>query len=152
MGARLTRHSASANDAYCRGLKPRIAMTDRGMREVANPSAIFLQRGELDAPGSVATVTWEGTRPLLVELQALVDEVAAGYPKRVAVGLDQQRLAMLRLGEALTHLGRYDEARELFDDLLGQVFRFVEYAAFLQVLEGLERELQFLNQLSFGQL
>ncbi|HAH80943.1 MAG TPA: DNA repair protein RadA, partial [Gammaproteobacteria bacterium] len=50
------------------------AMTDLGMKEVANPSAIFLQRGEVDSPGSVATVTWEGTRPLLVELQALVDD------------------------------------------------------------------------------
>ena len=70
------------------------AMTEQGMKEVANPSAIFLQRGELDSPGSVVTVTWEGTRPLLVELQALVDGVQSGYPKRVAVGMDQQRLAM----------------------------------------------------------
>ena len=70
------------------------AMTDMGMKEVANPSAIFLQRGDVDSPGSIATVTWEGTRPLLVELQALVDDVAGGHPKRVAVGLDQQRLAM----------------------------------------------------------
>ena len=54
------------------------AMTDLGMKEVANPSAIFLQRGEVDSPGSVATVTWEGTRPLLVEIQALVDEVTSG--------------------------------------------------------------------------
>ena len=63
------------------------AMTDMGMKEVANPSAIFLQRGDVDSPGSIATVTWEGTRPLLVELQALVDDVAGGHPKRVAVGL-----------------------------------------------------------------
>ena len=56
------------------------AMTDLGMKEVANPSAIFLQRGEVDSPGSIATVTWEGTRPLLVELQALVDDVAGGIP------------------------------------------------------------------------
>ena len=48
------------------------AMTDLGMKEVANLSAIFLQRGDVDSPGSIATVTWEGTRPLLVELQALV--------------------------------------------------------------------------------
>jgi len=86
-----------------RGLKNRFgavnelgvfAMTEQGMKEVANPSAIFLQRGDLDSPGSVATVTWEGTRPLLVEIQALVDEVHGDYPKRVVVGLDQQRLAM----------------------------------------------------------
>ena len=68
------------------------AMTDQGMKEVANPSAIFLQRGDLHSPGSVVTVTWEGTRPLLVELQALVDHSQGGYPKRIAVGLDQQYL------------------------------------------------------------
>ena len=79
-----------------RGLKNRFgavnelgvfAMTGKGMREVANPSAIFLQRGEAESPGSVATVIWEGTRPILVELQALVDDVQGGYPRRVAVGL-----------------------------------------------------------------
>ena len=70
------------------------AMTDQGMREVPNPSAIFLQRGDLDTAGSVATVTWEGTRSLLVEIQALVDESPSGHPRRIAVGLDQQRLAM----------------------------------------------------------
>lgn len=70
------------------------AMTDQGMREVSNPSAIFLQRGELDTPGSVITVTWEGTRSLLVEIQALVDESHSGNPRRIAVGLDQQRLSM----------------------------------------------------------
>ena len=70
------------------------AMTDQGMREVPNPSAIFLQRGDLDTAGSVATVTWEGTRSLLVEIQALVDESPSGHPRRIAVGLDQQRLSM----------------------------------------------------------
>jgi len=70
------------------------AMTDQGMREVPNPSAIFLQRGELDTPGSITTVTWEGTRSLLVEIQALVDESPSGHPRRIAVGLDQQRLSM----------------------------------------------------------
>ena len=69
-------------------------MTDQGMREVANPSAIFLQRGDQSSPGSVVTVSWEGTRPLLVELQALVDQVHGSYGKRLAVGMDQQRLAM----------------------------------------------------------
>jgi DNA repair protein RadA/Sms len=70
------------------------AMTDHGLKEVSNPSAIFLQRTETLSPGSVATVTWEGTRPLLVEIQALVDKVQGGYPRRVAVGLDAQRIAM----------------------------------------------------------
>jgi len=53
-----------------------------------------LQRGELDTPGSITTVTWEGTRSLLVEIQALVDESPSGHPRRIAVGLDQQRLSM----------------------------------------------------------
>ena len=70
------------------------AMTDTGLREVRNPSAIFLERSSEVGPGSVVSVIWEGTRPLLVEIQALVDDVQGGYPRRVAVGLDSQRLAM----------------------------------------------------------
>lgn len=70
------------------------AMTDSGLREVRNPSAIFLERSAEVGPGSVVSVIWEGTRPLLVEIQALVDDVQGGYPRRVAVGLDAQRLSM----------------------------------------------------------
>jgi len=71
------------------------AMTETGLREVKNPSAIFLSRPESVAPGSSVICTWEGTRPLLVEVQALVDSNLGGSPKRIAVGLDGQRLAML---------------------------------------------------------
>ncbi len=71
------------------------AMTDRGLREVSNPSAIFLSRHEEPVPGSVIMVTREGTRPLLIEIQALVDESPLGNPRRVALGLEQNRLAML---------------------------------------------------------
>ena len=71
------------------------AMTETGLREVKNPSAIFLSRPENVAPGSSVICTWEGTRSLLVEVQALVDSNLGGSPKRVAVGLDGQRLAML---------------------------------------------------------
>lgn len=71
------------------------AMTEAGLREVTNPSAIFLSRPDAVAPGSGVICTWEGTRPLLVEVQALVDASLGGSPKRVAVGLDTQRLAML---------------------------------------------------------
>ncbi len=71
------------------------AMTDKGLMEVANPSAIFLSRGDEPTPGSVVMVVWEGTRPLLVEAQALVDESGLGNPRRVAVGFEQNRLAML---------------------------------------------------------
>lgn len=71
------------------------AMTEQGLREVNNPSAIFLSRSDEVSSGSVVMVVWEGTRPLLVEIQALVDSNAYGNPRRVAVGLDQNRLAML---------------------------------------------------------
>lgn len=71
------------------------AMTEQGLREVNNPSAIFLSRSDEVASGSVVMVIWEGTRPLLVEIQALVDTNAYGNPRRVAVGLDQNRMAML---------------------------------------------------------
>ena len=71
------------------------AMTDKGMQEVSNPSAIFLSRSVDATPGSVVMVVWEGTRPLLLEVQALVDESALGNPRRVAVGFEQNRLSML---------------------------------------------------------
>jgi DNA repair protein RadA/Sms len=71
------------------------AMTEKGMLEVPNPSAIFLSRTEEPTPGSIVMVVWEGTRPLLVEAQALVDESGYGNPRRVAVGFEQNRLAML---------------------------------------------------------
>lgn len=96
------------------------AMTEQGMKEVANPSAIFLQRGELDAPGSVVTVSWEGTRPLLVELQALVDAAQAGHPKRVAVGLDQQRLAM-HLAVLHRHCGIALSDQDVYANVVGGV-------------------------------
>ncbi|MFT6896458.1 MAG: DNA repair protein RadA/Sms [Paraglaciecola sp.] len=71
------------------------AMTEKGLRQVSNPSAIFLSREEEQSPGSIVMVVWEGTRPLLVEIQALVDYSQMANPRRVAVGLDQNRLAML---------------------------------------------------------
>ena len=108
------------------------AMTDLGMKEVANPSAIFLQRGEVDSPGSVATVTWEGTRPLLVELQALVDEVAGGYAKRVAVGLDQQRLAM-HLAVMHRHCGITLADQDVYANVVGGV-RITETGSDLALL------------------
>lgn len=71
------------------------AMTDKGLREVTNPSAIFLSRYDDHVAGSTIMVTREGTRPLLVEVQALVDQSHLGNPRRVALGLEQNRLAML---------------------------------------------------------
>lgn len=108
------------------------AMTEQGLREVANPSAIFLQRGELDSPGSVVTVTWEGTRPLLVELQALVDGVQGGHPRRVAVGLEAQRLAM-HLAVLHRHCGITLADQDVFANVVGGV-RISETGADLAAL------------------
>ena len=96
------------------------AMTETGMREVANPSAIFLQRPKTPAPGSVVTVAWEGTRPLLVEIQALVDGGQGGYPRRVAVGLDAQRLAM-HLAVLHRHAGVSLADQDVFANVVGGV-------------------------------
>ena len=94
------------------------AMTENGMRAVTNPSAIFLERGPTPSPGSVVTVVWEGTRPLLVEIQALVDGSQGGYPKHVAVGLDVQRLAM-HLAVLHRHAGLSLADQDVFANVVG---------------------------------
>jgi DNA repair protein RadA/Sms len=71
------------------------AMTDKGLREVTNPSAMFLSGSARDISGSVVLVSQEGTRPLLVEVQALLDSSSLANPRRLCVGLDTQRLVML---------------------------------------------------------
>jgi DNA repair protein RadA/Sms len=71
------------------------AMNENGFREVTNPSAIFLSRGDAVDSGSIVSVAWEGSRPLLVEIQALVADAIGNHPKRLAQGVDQNRLALL---------------------------------------------------------
>ena len=71
------------------------ALTEKGFREVRNPSAIFLSRDSVTEPGTVVSVAWEGSRPLLVEFQALVTDTSSSYPKRLAQGVDNNRLALL---------------------------------------------------------
>ncbi|MBT8111588.1 MAG: DNA repair protein RadA [Gammaproteobacteria bacterium] len=71
------------------------AMTETGFREVSNPSAIFLSRDSVNEPGSIVSVAWEGSRALLVEIQALVADGNSNYAKRLAQGVDQNRLALL---------------------------------------------------------
>ena len=71
------------------------AMTDAGLKPVSNPSAIFLSRHDQPVPGSIITVTREGSRPLLIEVQALVDESHSSNPRRICLGLDANRLTML---------------------------------------------------------
>ncbi|MCG8610316.1 MAG: DNA repair protein RadA [Pseudomonadales bacterium] len=95
------------------------AMLESGLKEVKNPSAIFLSRTEEPLPGSVVTVLWEGTRPLLVEIQALADESFA-QPRRVAVGLDQNRLVML-LAVLHRHGGLNMGDQDVFANVVGGV-------------------------------
>jgi DNA repair protein RadA/Sms len=71
------------------------AMTGSGLKQVSNPSAIFLSGHKQETPGSIVTVTREGTRPMLLEIQALVDESHLANPRRVAIGMEQNRLTML---------------------------------------------------------
>ncbi|MCB1858265.1 MAG: DNA repair protein RadA [Gammaproteobacteria bacterium] len=108
------------------------AMTDRGLREVSNPSAIFLSHRQQEVPGSVVMVTREGSRPLLVEVQALVDESPLANPRRVTLGLEQNRLSML-LAVLHRHCGVAMFDRDVFVNLVGGV-RINETAADLPVL------------------
>jgi len=93
-------------------------MSEQGLREVRNPSAIFLARSGEPAPGSIVTVTRDGRRPLLVELQALVDASRFGAPRRVAQGLDAQRVAML-LAVLNRHGGVSLQEHDVFVNLVG---------------------------------
>lgn len=108
------------------------AMTDKGLKEVSNPSAIFLSRQAESVSGSVILVTREGTRPLLVEVQALVDGSPLANPRRVTLGLEQNRLSMLL---AVLHrhggIGMFDQ--DVYVNVVGGV-RITETAADLAVL------------------
>jgi len=108
------------------------AMTDKGLREVSNPSAIFLSRHQQSVAGSAILVTREGTRPLLVEVQALVDESPAPNPRRVSLGLEQNRLAML-LAVLHRHAGVAMYNQDVYTNVVGGV-RITETAADLAVL------------------
>ncbi|PZO64716.1 MAG: DNA repair protein RadA [Pseudoxanthomonas suwonensis] len=108
------------------------AMGDRGLREVANPSAIFLTGGSTGQPGSCVLVTREGTRPLLVEVQALVDASHLSNPRRVAVGLEGNRMAML-LAVLHRHGGVMTGDQDVFVNVVGGI-RVQETAADLPVL------------------
>jgi DNA repair protein RadA/Sms len=108
------------------------AMGDRGLKPVANPSAIFLSRHEEPVAGSIILVTREGTRPLLVEIQALVDESALSNPRRVALGLEQNRLSML-LAVLHRHAGVAMQDQDVYVNAVGGV-RIAETAADLAVL------------------
>lgn len=108
------------------------AMTDAGLKEVTNPSAMFIKRTQEDATGSVILVSQEGTRPLLVEVQSLVDQSSLTNPRRVTVGLDNQRLAML-LAVVNRHAGFSLYDQDVFVNVIGGV-KVHEPAADLAIL------------------
>ena len=116
------------------------AMSDKGLREVPNPSAIFLSGHSGPTPGSVVMVTREGTRPLLVEVQALVDQSSLGNPRRVALGLEQNRLAML-LAVLHRHGGVAAYDQDVFVNVVGGI-RVQETAADLPVLLAVQSSLR----------
>ncbi len=108
------------------------AMTGEGLKEVKNPSAIFLNRANDPASGSAVMVVWEGTRPLLVEIQALVDDSQLSNPRRVAVGLEQNRLNML-LAVLHRHGGLQVGDQDVFANVVGGV-KVLETSADLALL------------------
>ncbi len=116
------------------------AMTEKGLREVSNPSALFLSHHSEQVAGSCVMVTQEGTRPLLVEIQALVDEAHAPNPRRLSVGLEQNRLAML-LAVLHRHAGVACFDQDVFVNAVGGV-RITEPAADLAVLMAIVSSLK----------
>ncbi len=107
-------------------------MTDKGLKGVSNPSALFLSQHGQEVAGSCVLVTQEGTRPLLVEIQALVDATMGGSPRRLSVGLEQNRLAML-LAVLHRHAGIGCFDQDVFVNAVGGV-KISEPAADLPVL------------------
>ena len=107
-------------------------MAENGMREVPNPSAIFLSPRDEPVPGSVVTAIHQGSRPLLIEVQALTDRSGGGPPRRVAVGLDQNRLALL-LAALHRHGGVRAHDEDVFINVVGGV-KITETSADLAAL------------------
>ncbi len=129
------------------------AMTDKGLREIANPSAIFLSRSAEAISGSLVMVTREGSRPLLVEIQALVDQ-SAGSMRRVAVGLDANRLGML-LAVLHRHGGVSCAGQDVFVNAVGGV-KIAETGADLAVILAVVSSLKGLpvahDMIVFGEI
>ncbi|OZG71444.1 DNA repair protein RadA [Hahella sp. CCB-MM4] len=108
------------------------AMLENGLKDVKNPSAIFLNREGESAAGSTVTVIWEGTRPLLVEIQALVDQGYGAAPRRLAVGMEPQRLGLL-LAVLHRHGGLHVGDQDVFINVVGGV-KVAETSADLSVI------------------
>ena len=130
------------------------AMTEQGLKEVRNPSAIFLTRRPDPVPGSIVTVAREGSRPLLVEVQALLDDAQGAAPRRVAVGFDASRLALL-LAVLHRHGGVATAGLDVFVNVVGGV-RIDETAADLPAVLAVASSLQGralpVDLVAFGEL
>lgn len=130
------------------------AMTEHGLREVSNPSALFLSHHEDQVAGSCITVTMEGTRPLLIEIQALVDENHAPSPKRLATGLEQNRLAML-LAVLNRHAGIPCFDQDVFINAVGGVKiaePAVDLAVILSIVSSLKNKPLDHKLIVFGEI
>jgi DNA repair protein RadA/Sms len=130
------------------------AMTEKGLKEVANPSAIFLANSHKQTPGSIVMATWEGSRPLLVEIQALVDTSYLGNPRRVCVGLDQNRLSML-LAVLHKHGGIVTYDQDVFINVVGGIRineTGLDLAIVAAVLSSLKNKVLPKESLIFGEL
>src|SRR3990167_776992 len=130
------------------------AMTEKGLREVNNPSAIFMTQSEAAVAGSIITAAWEGSRPLLVEVQSLVDTSHLGNPRRVSVGLETNRLAML-LAVLHRHAGIVTYDQDVFLNVVGGM-RVLETSADLATLfaivSSLKNKILPRNLLVFGEV
>ena len=122
-------------------------MTEKGLKEVSNPSAIFLSGHPEPMPGSAIMATWEGSRPLLVEIQALVDDSYGQQPRRVTAGLEGNRLAIL-LAVLHRHAGVSTFAQDIFINVAGGV-KVTETAADLALLAAILSSLK--NKVSQAQ-
>lgn len=116
------------------------AMTDKGLKGVSNPSALFLSQHDSTVPGSCVMVTQEGTRPLLVEIQALVDASHVPNARRLSVGLEQNRLAML-LAVLHRHAGVAAYDQDVFINAVGGV-KITEPAADLAVMLAIQSSMR----------
>lgn len=130
------------------------AMTEKGLREVSNPSALFLSHHGEQVPGSCVMVTQEGSRPLLVEIQALVDKAHDSNPRRLSVGLEQNRLAML-LAVLHRHAGIPCFNQDVFVNAVGGVKITepgVDLAVLLAIVSSLKNKSLSRKMVVFGEV
>jgi len=130
------------------------AMTETGFKQVSNPSAIFLSRESVTEPGSIVSVAWEGSRPLLVEIQALVADGTTTHPKRLATGIDQNRLALL-LAVLQRHGGLAIGAEDVFVNVVGGLRigeTAVDLPALLAIVSSFRNQSCHERLVSFGEI